>query len=238
METTRRENIWWNNVLINILYYPIKTLSFSNMDYKNNIIGAYAPYNLSGIRIKEFLMSKMNEGLDNDNKFEYSFQPCSRLEDGEFFHILGKRHSVKIYKSDHNDLLVDESNCNIYILNKNKSCFRLIDEMAIKILTPVLHNFLHLWMSKMGLNNIQLYVTNQMRACGSCEYDDNKIYINTSMLEFPEQCLELLIVHELCHFFVHDHGQKFYKTMDKFFPSWRAADWSYENHSIRIGPRG
>lgn len=94
---------------------------------------------------------------------------------------------------------------------------------------PTINN----WCKKMGLSKVSVDVKKQrgfydLKCGGCCYYWDNKIELNPYYATLPTICLEKLIVHELCHFFVHSHGLKFYRTMDKFFPDWRRGMFSYE----------
>ena len=40
---------------------------------------------------------------------------------------------------------------------------------------------------------------------------------------YPPQCLEYVVVHELCHFFVRNHGPGFKMLMDTHLPNWRES---------------
>lgn len=44
---------------------------------------------------------------------------------------------------------------------------------------------------------------------GSCTIDTGTIRINTRLAWYPEECLEYVVVHELCHLLEAGHNQKF-----------------------------
>ena len=56
---------------------------------------------------------------------------------------------------------------------------------------------------------------------GSCIPSKRVITINLRLALCPEECLEYILVHELCHFLQADHSAKFYAWMDCFLPDWR-----------------
>ena len=58
---------------------------------------------------------------------------------------------------------------------------------------------------------------------GSCTTSTGRIRLNTALVEAPPQCLEMVLVHELCHLHVPNHGPRFRALMDLHFPSWRAC---------------
>ncbi|MBQ1701387.1 MAG: M48 family metallopeptidase [Prevotella sp.] len=39
----------------------------------------------------------------------------------------------------------------------------------------------------------------------------------------PKWCVEHVVVHELAHLIVPNHGKDFYAVMDRFFPKWKEA---------------
>jgi hypothetical protein len=41
------------------------------------------------------------------------------------------------------------------------------------------------------------------------------------LIRLPIPCIDYLILHELCHLRVHNHGPSFYRLMDKCLPDWR-----------------
>lgn len=58
---------------------------------------------------------------------------------------------------------------------------------------------------------------------GSCNPRTRRITFSTYLLLLPEWCIEHVVVHELCHLLVADHGPRFYALMDRHFPRWKEA---------------
>lgn len=56
---------------------------------------------------------------------------------------------------------------------------------------------------------------------GSCNPHTGRICLNTHLLDFPDECLEYVIVHELCHLIEANHGSRFKALMDRHMPDWR-----------------
>lgn len=56
---------------------------------------------------------------------------------------------------------------------------------------------------------------------GSCQPATGKICINTRLALYPPECLEYVVVHEMCHLLVHNHGPAFKGLLDKVMPDWR-----------------
>ena len=56
---------------------------------------------------------------------------------------------------------------------------------------------------------------------GSCQPETGRICINVVLALYPPECLEYIVVHELCHLLVPGHGPKFHEVMDRVMPDWR-----------------
>jgi predicted metal-dependent hydrolase len=55
---------------------------------------------------------------------------------------------------------------------------------------------------------------------GSCS-PNGRILLNPHLVKAPRECIDYVIVHEVCHLKEHNHGSKFYKLLDQMLPSWR-----------------
>lgn len=56
---------------------------------------------------------------------------------------------------------------------------------------------------------------------GSCNTGTRAITISSRLAAYPPECLEQVMVHELCHLKVHGHGKDFYDLMDRYYPDWK-----------------
>ena len=61
-----------------------------------------------------------------------------------------------------------------------------------------------------------------MKSCwGSCLVNKGIITLNRKLLMQPRECIEYVVVHELCHFIHPNHSKEFYKFMEQFMPDWK-----------------
>ncbi len=68
---------------------------------------------------------------------------------------------------------------------------------------------------------------------GSCTPKTARIRINTALAECPHACANTVLVHELCHLIVHNHGPQFQALMDLHCPGWRVTQRWLDEHPPR-----
>lgn len=56
---------------------------------------------------------------------------------------------------------------------------------------------------------------------GTCNSSERRIWLNLQLAKKPAECLEYVILHELAHLKVSNHGKNFVAIMDSYMPNWR-----------------
>ena len=77
------------------------------------------------------------------------------------------------------------------------------------------------WEPVMGVRAGKLVYRNMTSRWGSCQPSTGRICINVRLALYPPECLEYVVVHELCHLIERGHGPAFQAAMDRFLPDWR-----------------
>ena len=75
------------------------------------------------------------------------------------------------------------------------------------------------------------YRTRYMRTkWGTCNYNTKQIWLSVRLAEKPLKCIEYVVLHELIHTAIPNHGPKFKAMMDEFMP-----DWKERKHILNFG---
>ena len=77
------------------------------------------------------------------------------------------------------------------------------------------------WEPIMGVKAGKVAYRNMTSRWGSCQPATGRICINVRLALYPPECLEYVVVHELCHLLEGGHGPRFKALMDAFMPDWR-----------------
>jgi predicted metal-dependent hydrolase len=57
---------------------------------------------------------------------------------------------------------------------------------------------------------------------GSCS-PRGRITLHPALVQAPRDCIDYVVLHELCHLASHDHSARFYRLLDRHMPGWRAV---------------
>ena len=77
------------------------------------------------------------------------------------------------------------------------------------------------WEPILGVTVQKLAYRKMKSRWGSCQPSTGRICINTVLAICPPECLEYVVVHELCHLLVPGHGPEFHALMDRVMPDWK-----------------
>jgi hypothetical protein len=86
------------------------------------------------------------------------------------------------------------------------------------------------WERTIGVKTNAVGIKNMRTRWGTCNTIDKRVWLNLQLARFPEHCLEYVVVHELVHLLVKNHGPVFKDYMDRYLPDWRER-----KREIRMG---
>jgi predicted metal-dependent hydrolase len=73
----------------------------------------------------------------------------------------------------------------------------------------------------MGLTPTGIRITSARGRYGSCSGRDSLCF-SCFLMNSPEEAVDLVIVHELCHIRHKNHGPQFYALLESVLPDWKA----------------
>ena len=97
-------------------------------------------------------------------------------------------------------------------LPSREECRRLLSE-AVERVCPLVE--------PLGVAMPEVKVRKLRSQWGNCHWRQGYITLNLALARCPEYLRDYVALHELLHFFHHDHGQGFYAAMDALMPDWR-----------------
>ena len=89
------------------------------------------------------------------------------------------------------------------------------------------------WAAVLGVSPGRIVYRNMVSRWGSCNVRTGRICINVQLGAFDPQCLEYVVVHELCHLIVPGHGREFYQLLDAQLPNWKVSRDMLKGRGVR-----
>lgn len=95
------------------------------------------------------------------------------------------------------------------------------------------------WEPRLKIKVDRFFVQRMKTKWGSCNSAGRSIRLNTDLARKPRECLEYIVVHEMCHLVEPTHNARFIAIMDRVMPRWhghrdalnrlplRHDDWEY-----------
>lgn len=57
---------------------------------------------------------------------------------------------------------------------------------------------------------------------GSCS-PAGRLTLNPNLVRAPRECIDYVLIHELCHLAEHNHGPRFHRLLETLLPQWRSV---------------
>lgn len=97
----------------------------------------------------------------------------------------------------------------------------VISEEQVRQMKAAILSLAAKWEPLMGVRSSGFTIREMKTRWGSCTVSTGKIRLNLRLAAKPRECLEYVLVHELCHLLEPSHNQRFHALMDQFLPDWR-----------------
>jgi predicted metal-dependent hydrolase len=188
-----------------------------------------APAETSYDKITEKVKSKA-QWIDKQKDFFMLFEPRAKekiYESGESHLYLGRNYRLKIREANTNSVKLKGGY--IFISVKNKYDKILIEKELKKwYKSKAILHFQTLFDNRLGLakeisdKETSLNYKWFNNRWGSC-FKDGAISLNLELIKAPKECIDYVIVHEICHLVHHNHSAKFYTLLGKKLPKWRES---------------
>jgi predicted metal-dependent hydrolase len=125
-------------------------------------------------------------------------------------------HTPEVHQQDHVERLVTH-----WYRDRAQKIFSERYQACIKV--AVKHEIIH----EQGFD-----LRNMEKRWGSCS-SHGKITLNPLLVSAPKDCIDYVIVHELCHLRFHNHSADFYRLLSSLMPDWQSRK-DYLNTRIEL----
>ncbi|MDR2153143.1 MAG: M48 family metallopeptidase [Helicobacteraceae bacterium] len=186
-----------------------------------------APLKIADETIRLFVLTKL--GWVKSKIREFENQPRQTIREyvsGESHYFWGNRYLLKVIENAKENGVSAQSGYLVLRLRKGSNSAdrkTIFNEWYRKELKQKIPALIALWQKRLGVIANDWQVKNMRTKWGTCNVSKKRVWINLQLAKKPIECLEYIIVHELCHLIQKDHSAAFIALMDKHLPNWRVT---------------
>lgn len=158
---------------------------------------------------------------------------------GEGYRLEGKNLRLKVTASDKDCIETDGVFLKLYvkdaedIAKKAKLVKKFYADRTKKVMSDILDEFFEIF-RKYNIPKPTLKLRRMQTQWGSCSAAKGIITINPKLIEAPRNCIEYVIMHELCHLVHPNHSRKFYAFLSMQMPDWKDRKKILDDYFFQI----
>ena len=197
--------------------------------YPDLRIAISVPLYASSKDIENFIQGKKEWIEITLNKIKIAKENKNNLKEN-IIRILSKKIEKKIIESDLERIRLTDTS--IYIYSKdidNAKIEKKLLEWKVEKLKVILDEYLEKY-TKLLNTNINYYQIKKISsAWGIYHKKENYITFNFDLIEKDIECIEYVVLHELCHIFYMNHQKNFWTLVEKYMPDYKIRRKNLKN---------
>ena len=189
--------------------------------YPDLRIAVSVPLHASNKDIENFIQSKKEWIETTLEKIKVAKENKNTLKESNI-KILGKEIDKKIIESDLERIRL--TNTSIYIYSKeidNTQIDKKLLEWKVEKLKAILDEYLNKYTKLLNINIDYYQIKKLSSAWGIYHKKENYISFNSDLIEKDIDCIEYVVLHELCHIFYMNHQKDFWALVEKYMPDYK-----------------
>lgn len=158
---------------------------------------------------------------------------CSR-----YILYMGNFYNKTLYRGNTNLVIFNGSEFSIYVdtvlddSERDKKASELLREWYINSLREIINRRLIYYREIINVSYNLVKIKDQKSRWGSCSGKGN-LNFNWRLIMMPQQVMDYVIVHELCHLKYLNHSKDFWNIVSKYIPDYkRDNEWLKENAAL------
>jgi predicted metal-dependent hydrolase len=151
-------------------------------------------------------------------------QPPRRFVSGETHAYLGRQYRLRTMDGDRERIVLSRGLLCVYTKDRSDSA-RVRRLMRAWYRERAAQKFREriepCWerVRKHGIAKPMFQIRDMVRRWGSCS-ENGTLLLNSQLVKAPTQCIDYVIVHELCHTLHFNHSKTFYEFLTRVMPDW------------------
>lgn len=205
-----------------LVYASRKTLEIAVHPDKTIVVTAPQNANFDNIEAK---VKKRARWIKRQVRYFQQFDPRTpdkKYVGGESHFYLGRKYRLKITQSVQNFVTLKNGYLHIETISESREQIQknLDAWYREKAHQHFIRIFDECWLQvKNADQKPSLNIKKMKKRWGSLS-KNGTLSLNVDLIQTPKECIEYVILHELCHLTEYNHSPNFYKLLDKRLPDW------------------
>jgi hypothetical protein len=151
--------------------------------------------------------------------------PERRFVSGETHLFLGRQYRLKLHRADSTSVKMIGRYLHVSTPNPRHTnrVRELVEGWYLNHAKQLLHRRVQQRydeVKRFGIPSPTIRLQKMHKRWGSCTRA-SKIILNSDLIKAPSQCIDYVIVHELCHLRIHGHNHRFFRLLTTCMPDWQ-----------------
>lgn len=191
---------------------------------------ATAPHDASAEAIQSAMLKRARWVWESIKEFasQHDYVLPREYTSGESQFYLGRRYVLKVMDGPNDLASVKLLRGKLEVTLRDKHVDRakqvkaLIDQWYLRHAKTVFYERLHEMLPKAtwveGIPSFRIMA--MKKQWGSCSTKGN-LMLNPHLVKASKECIDYVILHELCHIAEHNHSEKFWRLLTQVMPNWK-----------------
>ncbi|MFA5086038.1 MAG: SprT family zinc-dependent metalloprotease [Candidatus Paceibacterota bacterium] len=186
------------------------------------------PYHVDSNRIDIFLRKKwfwLEKQLSFFKKYQRKLYDREYVS-GESYLYLGRQYKLVVKKSNKNKIILTKGKLLVYTkksVSSGQHNKKLIDSWFLDKTEKVFPKRFLSMVSLFDYNHHPALRVRDMKKRWGSFLNKEKIFLNPKLIHVSGDCIDYVIVHELCHLRYKKHDKRFFDLLNEKYPKWKKA---------------
>lgn len=183
------------------------------------------PAKVDSERIENFLRKKwfwLEKQLSFFKKYQRKIYEKEYVS-GEGGFYLGRQYKLVVKRGADNAVLLNRGQLVVHTnraVSDTRHNKKLVDAWFAKKIDTIFQARLSEMLSKFDYKNVPKLAIREMKKRWGSFLNQDIIFLNPKLIHTPKECIDYVIVHELCHMKYKNHNKRFYDFLNKKYPKW------------------
>ncbi|MBA2681523.1 MAG: M48 family metallopeptidase [Ktedonobacteraceae bacterium] len=144
---------------------------------------------------------------------------------GESYRYLGRQYRLKVLEGEQEGVKLGRGFLSVTVADKTRthSVQHLVGQWYRETARHLFSQRLAICYPRIGRLGVacpSLLIRSMKTRWGSCSHS-GLIILNPRLVQTPIDCIDYVVLHELCHLKEHNHSKQYYHLLDHLLPDWR-----------------